>query len=217
MVGTFTSISENDVSSLNTENSKIKVWNLEIKTKTIGKPLRQKRIAYSSLTRLGDLRRQMSHINDPHGKARRLILHRIDIHLLGILNISKLSQIAKSAAAPPTVAQLRAKINRLSLRDVRNTIFRKFIPDSFNVFRNNEPIILNPTTILEEYDQYWRPTDPHFVEEVEARRNLALNKTLFQEKNTLGLSQIAYAFLKDPLLKRIRTKNIGTSDTLRKL
>ena len=37
-------------------------------------------------------------------------------------------------------------------------------------------------------------------------RNLALNKTLFQEKNTLGLSQIAYAFLKDPLLKRIRTK-----------
>ena len=38
-------------------------------------------------------------------------------------------------------------------------------------------------------------------------RNLALNKTLFQEKNTLGLSQIAYAFLKDPLLKRIRTKN----------
>ena len=37
-------------------------------------------------------------------------------------------------------------------------------------------------------------------------RNLALNKTLFQEKNTLGLSKIAYAFLKDPLLKRIRTK-----------
>ena len=185
MDGTFTSISENDVSSLNTENSKIKVWNLEIKTKTIGKPLRQKRIAYSSLTRLGDLRRQMNHINDPHGKARRLILHRIDIHLLGILNISKLSQIAKSAAAPPTVAQLRAKINRLSLRDVRNTIFRKFIPDSFNVFRNNEPIILNPTTILEEYDQYWRPTDSHFFEEVEARRNLALNKTLFQEKKHL--------------------------------
>jgi len=50
-------------------------------------------------------------------------------------------------------------------------------------------------------------TDPRFFEEVEARRNLALNKTLFQEKNTLGLSQIAYAFLKDPLLKRIRTKN----------
>jgi hypothetical protein len=100
------------------------------------------------------LHRQMSHINDPHGKARRLLLHRIDIHLLGILNISKLSQIAKSAGAPPTVAQLRAKINRLSLRDVRNTIFRKFNPDSFNVFRNNEPIILNPTTILEEYDQY---------------------------------------------------------------
>ena len=80
------------------------------------------------------LHRQMSHINDPHGKARRLILHRIDIHLLGILNISKLSQIAKSAAGPPTVAQLRAKINRLSLRDVRNTIFRKFNPDFFNVF-----------------------------------------------------------------------------------
>ena len=41
-------------------------------------------------------------------KARRLILHRIDIHLLGILNIS---QITKSATAPPTVAQLLAKIN----------------------------------------------------------------------------------------------------------
>ena len=35
MDGTFTSISESDVSSLNTENSKIKVRNLEIKTKTI--------------------------------------------------------------------------------------------------------------------------------------------------------------------------------------
>ena len=35
MDGTFTSISENDVSSLNTENSKIKVWNLEIKTKSL--------------------------------------------------------------------------------------------------------------------------------------------------------------------------------------
>ena len=39
MDGTFTSISENDVSSLNTENPKIKVWNLEIKTKTIEKTI----------------------------------------------------------------------------------------------------------------------------------------------------------------------------------
>ena len=73
-------------------------------------------------------------------KARRLILHRIDIHLLGILNISKLSQIAKSAADPPTVAQLRAKINRLSLRDVRNTMLENSIPTSLTYF-NNEPII----------------------------------------------------------------------------
>ena len=35
--GTFTSTSENDISSLNTENPKRKVWNLEIKTKTIEK------------------------------------------------------------------------------------------------------------------------------------------------------------------------------------
>ena len=39
MDGTFTSISENDVSSLNAENPKIKVWNLEIKTKTIEKTI----------------------------------------------------------------------------------------------------------------------------------------------------------------------------------
>ena len=36
---TLTSISENDISSLNTENPKIKVWNLEIKTKTIEKTI----------------------------------------------------------------------------------------------------------------------------------------------------------------------------------
>ena len=66
------------------------------------------------------LHRQMSRINDPH---RRLILHRIDIHLLGILNVSKLSQIAKSAADLPTVAQLRAKINRFPLREITSPTF----------------------------------------------------------------------------------------------
>ena len=60
-------------------------------------------------------------------------------------------------------------------------------------------------------------TDPHLFEEVEARRNLALNKTLFQEKNTLGLSQIAYAFLKIHFSNEFVQKTIQTSDTLRKL
>ena len=58
------------------------------------------------------------------------------------------------------------------------------IPTPLTYFRNNEPIILNPTTILEEYNQYWRPTE-----------------TTFSKKSKL------YIFLKDPLLKRIRTKN----------
>ena len=55
--GIFTSISENDISWLNTENPKIKGWNLESKRKLLKKPfpkpLRQKIIVYSSSTKLG--------------------------------------------------------------------------------------------------------------------------------------------------------------------
>ena len=78
------------------------------------------------------------------------------------------------------------------------------IPTSLTYF-NNEPIIHFKSYYYSR--GIWSILEANRSEEVEARRNLALNKTLFQEKNTLGLSQIAYVFLKYPLLKRIRTKN----------